>query len=339
MAPRVISDLREQNYFVWAQEEIIFSAQWRAQVGLRADLFRFDVTDSLELTDSDLPHASGYSSDAIVSPKASLVFTPTPGLDLYANAGTGFHSNDARGVIIGVRTRTLAKVYEREGLTEEEIDEKLLEQNLDPEQRYIGSLPRAVGGELGFRTQISRMFNLAVAGWVLDLENEFVYSGDGGAPELSGATFRYGVDVEARLRLTDWLFADANVNYSKGELKDEPDDANEIPLAPRLTSIGGLTFVKGGFDAALRYRHVDDRPANEDGSITALGYTIIDLNAAYTYRNLRFSIQLENMLDEEWNEAQFATESRLKDELDSVDELHFTPGTPLAARAGIAVLF
>ena len=76
-APRVISDLREQNYFVWAQEEIIFSPQFRAQIGLRADLFRFDVTDSLELTDSDLPHASGYSSDAIVSPKASLVFTPT----------------------------------------------------------------------------------------------------------------------------------------------------------------------------------------------------------------------------------------------------------------------
>ena len=230
-------------------------------------------------------------------------------------------------------------MYEREGLTEEEIEAKLLEQNLDPDQRFIGNLPRAIGGEVGFRTQISRAFNLAVAGWVLDLENEFVYSGDGGAPELSGATFRYGADVEARLRLTDFLFLDANVNYSKGELKDEPEGANEIPLAPRLTSIGGLTFVKGDFDAAVRYRHVDDRPANEDGSVTAFGYTIIDLNATYTYRNFRFMVQIENMLDQEWNEAQFATESRLKDEPEPVEELHFTPGTPLAARAGIAVLF
>jgi outer membrane receptor protein involved in Fe transport len=340
LAPRVISDVREQNLFVWLEEEIIFSPQWRAQLGLRADAFRFDVTDSLEGIESDLPHASGYDSEGIVSPKASLVFSPTESLDLFVNGGSGFHSNDARGVIIGKRTRDLARQYEREGLTEEEIEEKLIEQNLDPDQRYIGTIPRALGAEVGFRTQFGRTANLAVAGWLLDLENEFVYSGDGGAPELSGASFRYGVDVEARLRLARWLFLDANVNYSKGRFKDEPEGFDEIPLAPRLTSIGGLTYVSGtGLNASLRYRHVDDRPATEDGSITALGYTIVDITASYQLRSLKLSMQLENLLDDDWNEAQFATESRLKGELEPVEELHFTPGTPLAVRFGLAYLF
>ena len=175
---------------------------------------------------------------------------------------------------------------------------------------------------------------------ITDLENEFVYSGDGGAPELSGPTIRYGVDAEARIELERWLFLDANVNYSQGRFKNKPGDADQIPLAPRLTSIGGLTVVAGGgLQASLRYRHVDDRPANEDGSITAFGYTILDATAVYTYRKLQFSMQLENLLDEKWNEAQFATESRLKEKAEPVDEIHFTPGTPLAVRAGVAYLF
>jgi hypothetical protein len=33
-------------------------------------------------------------------------------------------------------------------------------------------------------------------------------------------------------------------------------------------------------------------------------------------------------LNTKWNETQFATESRLKDESNSVEEIHFTPGTP-----------
>ena len=40
-----------------------------------------------------------------------------------------------------------------------------------------------------------------------------------------------------------------------------------------------------------------------------------------------------------WNEAQFDTESRLPFETKSVDELHFTPGTPLAAKLIVGYIF
>ena len=83
-----------------------------------------------------------------------------------------------------------------------------------------------------------------------------------------------------------------------------------------------------GLTAGLHLRHIGDRPANEDFSIIAPGYTIADMNLSYDFGMLKLGIQVQNVLDSEWNETQFATESRLDFESDSVEEIHFTPGTP-----------
>jgi outer membrane receptor protein involved in Fe transport len=70
------------------------------------------------------------------------------------------------------------------------------------------------------------------------------------------------------------------------------------------------------------------RQANEDNSLVAKGYFVTDLNLNYDYKSLSFGISVENIFDTEWNETQFATESRLQNESQSVTEIHFTPGTP-----------
>ncbi|MCB0563338.1 MAG: TonB-dependent receptor, partial [Phaeodactylibacter sp.] len=116
--------------------------------------------------------------------------------------------------------------------------------------------------------------------------------------------------------------------------------ANYIPLAPDLTATGGLVFQSpAGFSGSLRYRYIRDRPANEDGSITAEGYLVTDANFSYSFKKATFSIIGENLLDTEWNEAQFATESRLKGEAESVEELHFTPGTPFFLKGKVTYRF
>lgn len=78
------------------------SSRWepwfRTVFGLRGDTYRFDVDDN-------------HRAATILSPKASLVFTPTRCVELYLNGGFGFHSNDARtpalvrsrGAELGVR--------------------------------------------------------------------------------------------------------------------------------------------------------------------------------------------------------------------------------------------
>ncbi len=79
----------------------------------------------------------------------------------------------------------------------------------------------------------------------------------------------------------------------------------------------------------MRYRYLKSRPANEDNSIVAKGYFISDLTVNYDFKNLSVGISAENIFNTAWNETQFATESRLQNESQSVEEIHFTPGTPL----------
>lgn len=338
---RVDANIAERNLFLWAQEEIIFSPQARLQLGLRGDYLTFDLEDHLEtLPGNGLPHASGFAQEAIVSPKANLVISPSRHLDLYANFGTGFHSNDARDVIIGQRVIDLSRALRRNGLSEQQIADSLTALNFDPAHRETKTLPRAVGGELGFRTRLGEWLNFGAAAWLLNLEREFVYIGDEGSTELSGRTQRYGVDFEGRLKILSWLYGDGDVTVSTGKLRDEPKTANEIPLAPRFIAAGGLTVRHpSGLDGALRLRHLADRPANEDNSVVAQGYTVLDLSASYRFGSYQVNFVVENLTDTDWNEAQFDTESRLRGETAPVSELHFTPGNPRNVRVGLSYSF
>jgi outer membrane receptor protein involved in Fe transport len=337
---RINADIFERNLFLWAQEELTFSPRLRLQLGLRGDYFTFNVEDKLEGMPSNLPHASGFAQQTMLSPKANLAFSPWRDVDLFANFGAGFHSNDARNVVIDQRVAEIESERKRQGLDDEQIATTLLAQNFDPEHRNAKTLPRAVGAELGLRTRIGDRLNFGAAAWWLDLEREFVYVGDAGITELSGRTRRYGLDFETRLKFLSWLYSDVDFTLSTGAARDAPKHANEIPLAPRLTSTGGLTVRHPkGYEGSLRYRHIGDRPANEDNSITALGYTVFDLSASYRFGKYQVNLVLENLTNTEWNEAQFDTESRLRGEPAPVSELHFTPGNPRNVRVGVSYWF
>ncbi|MEM9328383.1 MAG: TonB-dependent receptor, partial [Bacteroidota bacterium] len=91
-------------------------------------------------------------------------------------------------------------------------------------------------------------------------------------------------------------------------------------------------------------RYLEDRPANEDESIIAEGYTIFDLNANYRVGPFTFGVWIENLFDADWEETQFDTTSRIRDangvlEAAPVGEIHFTPGTPLAYRLSLQYSF
>ncbi|MEZ4954011.1 MAG: TonB-dependent receptor [Saprospiraceae bacterium] len=156
-----------------------------------------------------------------------------------------------------------------------------------------------------------------------------MYVGDAGVVEPSGRTRRTGVDVGLRYQLSDYLFFDADLNYTYARSIDEPEGADRIPLAPDLTAMCGLSMsLPMGLKGSLRSRFLKDRPANEDNSLVAKGYLITDVNLTYSIKNLSFGFVVENLFDVEWNETQFATESRLQNEPMPVEEIHFTPGTP-----------
>ncbi len=333
--------VNEVNMALWLEEDLIFSRLFKIQLALRADYFTFDVIDHLDYPDftgNDLPHASGYASSFLLSPKLNIVLTPSQNIDIYLNGGRGFHSNDARDVIIAQKIRE--KRHSMAGETEQAIELALLQENFDPEQSGIKTLPRATGTELGTRFGLGKKILASAAVWYLHLDEELVFIGDEGSTEISGETRRIGLDAEIRLQLASWIWADVDMNLSDGRYLNEPEGEDYIPLAPRMTVQGGINFRhSSGFEGAYRARFVGDRPANEDYSVEAAGHFINNLMLAYRIRGFRLFVQLENLANINWNEAQFDTESRLYYETNPVSELHFTPGNPFNLQVGLSYEF
>jgi len=321
----------------FATAELFWSPRIRTQIGLRGDLFFFDVQNRLSPQPRDPNFAAvpidGSATEGIVSPKLNVVVTPfeEEHTELYFNFGTGFHSNDARAV---VRTK-------RDGLV------------------------RAIGGETGFRSTWGDGLDVASALWLLHLDEELVFSGDGGDVDAdrdlstgnfipAGASRRWGVDFYGRYQIVDWLYLDYDLAWASANLVD----GGAIPLAPTLYMNGGLTVDHDGFGAAFRFRHLDDRPATEDSSVIASGWTLLDILLRYRWENVELSLALLNVTNTSWNGSQFAEATCLRAEEEpgqpcpqsgslpapgaaarGVESLTFTAGRPFAVRGGIQVFF
>ena len=90
---------------------------------------------------------------------------------------------------------------------------------------------------------------------------------------------------------------------------------------------GGKSFL------ALRGRGIADRPGNEDNTLVADGYLIFDLIAGTERGSWGFNLTLNNLLNSDWREAQFAEASRVSPTAEVAEQMHFTPGVPLTATA------
>ncbi|WP_075341409.1 TonB-dependent receptor [Tenacibaculum agarivorans] len=276
--------------------------KWMFNPSVRLDYFNFQYNDAL-LTQ----YQTQKETNAIVSPKLNVIYNSSDKLQLYLKTGKGFHSNDTRGVVA---------------------------------EEGIEILPASYGFDAGFvwKPTSKMLFNLAY--WYLYLEQEFVYVGDAGIVEPSGETRRQGIDLSYRYQPMSWLYWNIDANYTHGRSINDPDGQNFIPLAPDFTLVSGLNVnLESGFYGGINVRYLDDRPANEDNSIVAEGYTVADLNMGYRWKDVSLGVQIQNLFDTDWNETQFATESRLQSETTPVEEIHFTPGTPFFFKASIQYNF
>jgi outer membrane receptor protein involved in Fe transport len=208
------------------------------------------------------------------------------------------------------------------------------------EQNGREVLPPAYGTDIGGVFKVGRKLVLQSALWYLWLAQEFIYVGDEGIVEPGGQTKRYGFDLSARYEVTKNLYADVDVSLANPRATGVAKVESYLPLAPRFTSIGGLTYRKlAGLNGSFRYRFMSDRPANEDNSVVAKGYFITDAALNYTKKNWEAGLSIQNVFNTKWKETQFDTESRLQNEPDPVSEIHFTPGTPFFAKATFTVFF
>ncbi|MEO6730558.1 MAG: TonB-dependent receptor [Ferruginibacter sp.] len=295
-----LGNIRELNASGYMQQQLNLG-KWLIDAGIRLDHLYFNYFNKLSAEQNP------SQNKTIVSPKLNIQYTVNPTVQFYVKSGKGFHSNDTRVVTANSGNEIL---------------------------------PAAFGSDIGFILKPVTNLLLNVTTWYLHLDQEFVYVGDDGNIEPSGKTSRKGIDLIARYQFSKNVFANVNLTVAKARAIGLPKGENYIPLAPFFTSTGGLLYKAATrLNGGITYRYIKSRPANEINSVVAKGYLVADVSLNYTTPKYECGIIIENLLNAKWNEAQFSTTSRLKDEPTPITELNFTPGTPFFARLKMAMFF
>ena len=293
-------------------DETYETGNWLFNAAVRVDYLHFYYLNLAPASDTSAAIYNGVNptaQKAIVSPKFSVQYAVNPQMQFYIKTGKGFHSNDARIVIAN---------------------------------RGYEILPAAYGADFGVNWKPVPNLFINTALWYLYLQQEFTYGADLGDQAVlpGGKTKREGIDFSIRYQFNHWLYGFMNIDLDKPRSIGAPKGEDYLPLAPTFTSTGGLDVkFSNGINGSINYRYMHNRAANDNYSLTALGYWVTDLTLNYTRKKYEVGIAIENLFNVTWNESQFAYTSRLKNETQPVDEVSYTPGTPFFAKLKFSIFF
>jgi outer membrane receptor protein involved in Fe transport len=299
--------VKEASAGVFGENTLRWTNWLRTTAGLRGDVYWTDVTSNLAVN-------SGKESDAILSPKLGLVLGPWAGTELYMNAGTGFHSNDARGT-----TTTIDPV------------------SGDPAEK-TPFLVRSEGAEIGLRSQPWRGLLSTLSLFVLDFDSEIVFIGDAGNTEASRPSRRVGAEFTIDAKLTPWLTLDFDAAYTQARFREDDPTApgRRIPGAVEGVISAGLSFqdVYGGWFGGAKVRYFGPRPLIEDNSVRSGSTTTVSARLGYKFDNgLIVRLDAFNLFDAEASQIDYYYASRLPGEpAGGVEDIHFHPLEPRSFR-------
>ena len=284
----------------------------RGHVGLRGDHYWFDV-------DSDNDANSGTADDGILSGKAGLVFGPWQATELYLNHGTGFHSNDARGVLLRDDPAT----------------------STPGDGQAVDALVRSRGAEVGLRTTVLPGLQSTLSLWTLELDSELVFVGDAGTTEPNRGSRRHGIEFANHWRPLPWLVFDADLTTSRARFRGDDPAGNYVPGTVPLTVVGGVGIDwSDTFSTALRLRYLGNRPLLEDGSVRSSSTTLVNARATLRLDAQReFSLDVLNLFDREDSDIEYFYGSQLPGETAPVDDVHFHPVEPFTVRLSFTARF
>ena len=302
-------DIEETSAALYYAADVLWSERLRTIFGLRYDYYDFDV-------DGDDPRNSGSDNDDIVSPKFSGIYTASDSVELYLNAGQGFHSNDARGTTIRFDPRS--------------------GEPIDP----VDPLVESEGAEIGLRWVPGRILNSALSLWYLELDSELVFVGDAGTTEPSTKSERWGFEIANFIRPTDWLTLDVDYAWTDAELKDNPD-GDEVPGSiEKVLSAGASVDFPSGWGCTLRARYFGERPLIEDGSVDSDDFLTLNAQVRYDRGPWRATLDVLNLLDGNEDDIAYFYASRLEGEpAEGVEDIHFHPVEPRTVRFNLSYRF
>jgi hypothetical protein len=302
--------VREASIGVFAESTLRWTQWLRTTAGIRGDLYWADVK-------SDLAANSGSDIDSILSPKLGMVLTPWSKTEIYFNLGTGFHSNDARGVVTTIDPVSGSPV---------------------PTTPF---LVRSKGAEIGLRTQASKDVTATFSVFGLDFDSEIVFVGDAGTTEASRPSRRIGSEFSLHARLLPWLMLDLDAAYTHARfLEGDPlVPGRYIPGAVEGVVSIGLSFedVYGGLFGGMKMRYFGPRPLIEDNSVRSDATLSVSARLGYKFDGgLIVRLDAFNLFNQEASQIDYYYASKLLGEAGAgVDDIHFHPLEPRSFRLSV----
>lgn len=198
----------------------------------------------------------------------------------------------------------------------------------------VDPLVRARSVDLGVRTEAVPSLQLALSAFALELDSELVFIGDAGGTEASRPSRRTGLEVQSFWRPRPWLSIDVDAAFSRGRFMDEDPVGDRIPGSIESALAAGVSVenIRNVF-GGVRLRWFGPRPLIEDGGVESSSTTLVNGRIGYAFANgLRLSLEGFNLLDETVSDIEYFYESRLPDEAEAVEDIHFHPAEPRSVR-------
>lgn len=270
--------------------------------GLRFDVFRYTIIDSLE------PEFSSSQTSAKLQPKAHAAYAPSPRipLRLFFNYGRGIASIDARGAV-------------------RHPDGPLINTN-----DFF---------QLGTSHHVNTRFSVVTDLFLIHSSNQLVYIPDDGTIEFTDPSRSYGFEVKTNIEITPFLGFSGGVTKVLNAYFRGTDPRVYLDSAPRFTTNAAVTLTRWkGWTGSLRMRAINHyRLDGEDPSIRASGHTVFDLAFG---RRLTSSVELnvgvDNLTDRFYWETQNYFTSRLPGQPPR-DRIHATPSYGRTVAVGLTI--
>ncbi len=295
-------DILESSVGLYGEAVTRWTPWFRTTLGVRGDLFYFEPLKSTV-------NGQDAEVDGIISPKFSAIFGPWKKTELYLNFGTGFHSNDARGV--------------------------------SARNQAADALVRTMGAEIGLRTQVVPDLTTTLAFFWLRSDSELIYVGDAGTNEPGPGSDRYGVEIASYWRPTSWFTADAELALTHARLRDQPNGADHIPNSIPIMFSGGITLgAQGnddGFFAGARVRCFANSPLEETDSVRGRDSVMVNAVVGYRRKNWEFAVDGLNLLDREDNDISYFYDSNPGGGV--ISDTHIHPIEPRMFRCRVTYRF
>ena len=300
----------ESSLGLYAENTTAWTTWFRTVAGLRGDTYRFKVA-------SDNPLNSGSVSASIASPKLALIFGPWAKTEFYVNAGTGFHSNDARGANITVDPKTG-----------------------DAADR-VTPLVRSKGFELGVRTEIVPGLQSALSVYQLKFDSELIFQGDAGTTQAGRPSRRVGFEFSNYYKPLRWLTVDADIAFARARFQDFDPVGQRIPGAVEgVASLALAVNDLGPWFGAVQLRYFGPRPLIEDNSVRSRSTATLNGRVGYKFSKAsRIELEGFNLTNRKDSAIDYYYESRLRNEAASVNDVHFHPIEPRSFRVNYTMNF